>query len=361
MKAGIAVLGMVAVLAACGGGHSPEETHAGSFEPGSGVVVELEEIQVNVPVEGTVVARNRAEITTRMMARVSDLTADVGTRVRAGQVLIRLGTEDIEASRAKAEAAVLVATAAREEAQKHADRMDALLAQDVVPQVQRDQAHLQLTQAESQLAMATATLREVETAGSYASIRAPFSGEVVGRFIDEGDVAAPGMPLLVVEEVGPREGRLAVPVDAAGDLEVGSIVKVTTLGGRTADAPVRVVAAGADPMSKTVEVRVTLPADWPTGVSVTALVPGGTSRGVTVPPTAVIRRGQLTGVQVITSGGVALRWVRLGRAVSEDRVEVLSGLNPGDEIVIPSDQTVANQDGAGAGGHAGNARPEGTR
>jgi RND family efflux transporter MFP subunit len=298
----------------------------------------MEEIQLKVPVEGTVVARNRAEITTRMMARVSDLTTDIGTRVKAGQVLLRLGTEDIAANRAKAEAAVMVAQAARDEAEKHAHRMDALLAQDVVPQVQRDQAHLQLTQAESQVAMASATHREVETAGSYASIRAPFDGEVVSRYIDEGDVAAPGMPLLVVEEAGPREGRLAVPVGAAAGLEVGSTVKVTTLGGREADAPVRVVAAGADPRSKTVEVRVTLPSDWPTGVSVTALIPGGTIQAVTIPSSAVVRRGQLTGVRVVTSDGAALRWIRLGRAVGGDRVEVLSGLNPGDEIVVPEEQ-----------------------
>ena len=246
----------------------------------------------------------------------------------------------------------MVASAARDEAQKHADRMDALLAQDVVPQVQRDQAHLQLTQAESQLAVATATLREVETAGSYASIRAPFAGEVVSRFIDEGDVAAPGMPLLVVEEAGPREGRLAVPVNAAAGLEVGSTVRVTTLGGRVSDAPVRVVAAGADPMSKTVEVRVNLPADWPTGVSVTALIPGGTTRGITIPSDAVVRRGQLTGVRVVTADGAALRWIRLGRTVGDARIEVLSGLNPGDEILVPSGLSAAGIDGASAGEHS---------
>jgi RND family efflux transporter MFP subunit len=349
MRTGIALLGVAALSTACGGGHSPDETHAGPSEYGASVTVDMEEIQVKVPVEGTVVARNRAEITTRMMARVSDLTADVGTRVRTGQVLLRLGTEDIEANRAKAEAAVVVAQAAREEAEKHAHRMDALLAQDVVPQVQRDQAHLQLTQAESQLAMASATLREVETAGSYASIRAPFAGEVVARFIDKGDVAAPGMPLLVVEEAGPREGRLAVPVDAATGLEVGSNVKVTTLGGRETDAPVRVVAAGADPMSKTVEVRVTLPAEWPTGVSVTALVPGGITRAVTIPTNAVVRRGQLTGVRVVTADGAALRWIRLGRAVGGDRVEVLSGLNPGDEIVVPEEEVAAASEASGRG------------
>ena len=127
MKAGVVVLGMVAALTACGGSHSPEDSHAGTTDYGAGVPVQMEEIQMNVPVAGTVVARNRAEITTRMMARVTELTADIGSRVRAGQVLVRLGGDDIAANRAKAEAAVTVAGVARDEAKKHADRMDALL------------------------------------------------------------------------------------------------------------------------------------------------------------------------------------------------------------------------------------------
>ncbi|MBT8396034.1 MAG: efflux RND transporter periplasmic adaptor subunit, partial [Gemmatimonadetes bacterium] len=77
-----------------------------------------------------------------------------------------------------------------------------------------------------------------------------------------------------------------------------------------------------------------LPADWPTGVSLTALVPGGTTRAVTIPVDAVVHRGQLTGVRVVTADGVALRWIRLGRAVGEGRIEVLSGLEAGDEIAV---------------------------
>jgi RND family efflux transporter MFP subunit len=333
MKRGVFILGVTALLSGCGESHAPETSPPQTNV--SGVNVQAEEIAVRIPVEGTVVARNRAEITTRMMARVSALTADVGSRVRRGEVLIRLGTADIAANRAKAEAAVMMAEAARDEAARHADRMDTLLAQDVVPQVQRDQAHLMLTQAESQLAMAEASLTEVETAGSYASIRAPFDGEVVSRYTDEGDVAAPGMPLLVVEEAGPREAKLSVPAEAVAGLAVGDTVQVTALGGRNAFAPVRVVAQGADPMSKTVEVRAVLPEDWPTGVSVTALVPAGVTQAITIPTEAVVRRGQLTGVRVVTADGVALRWIRLGRTVADqDRVEVLSGLTAGDEIVL---------------------------
>jgi RND family efflux transporter MFP subunit len=332
MRSGLLILGAAALLSACGG-HDSSEALPDRADV-SGIPVRSEEVTRHVPVAGTVVARNRAEITTRMMARVTALTTDVGSRVRRGEVLLRLGTEDIAANRAKAEAAVTVARAARDEAARHAERMDTLLAQDVVPQVQRDQAHLMLTQAESQLAMAEASLKEVETAESYAAIQAPFDGEVVSRYIDEGDVAAPGMPLLVVEEAGAREARLAVPVEAASRLAPGDTVRVTALGGRSARAPVRVVARGADPMSKTVDVRVVLPEDWPTGVSVTALVPAGTAQAITIPTEAVVRRGQLTGVHVVAANGVALRWIRVGRTVGDgDRVEVLSGLNAGDQIV----------------------------
>ncbi len=336
MRSAIAMLGTAAALtalAACGESHAPEPP---PLAPAAGgVPVRMEEVRISLPVEGSVMARNRAEITTRMMARVTVVAADVGTRVRRGDVLLRLGTEDVDVHRAKAEAASTMTRAARDEAARHAARMDTLFAQDVVARVQRDQAHLMLTQAESQLAMASAAMTEVETAGSYASIRAPFDGEVVSRSIDVGDVAAPGMPLLVVEEAGPREGRLAVPAEAAARLGAGDTVRVSTLAGRVADAPVRAVASGADPYSRTVEVRVTLPADWPTGVSVTALVPAGTTRAITVPASAVVRRGQLTGVRVVTAEGVALRWVRLGRSVGDgSRVEVLSGLAEGDRIVL---------------------------
>ncbi len=327
------VLALAAGAVACGGGE-PHEEQEGHM-PDSAITVTAETLTATFPVAGTVVARRRADITTRMMARITDLPVEVGARVRRGQVLVRLGADDVAANRTKAEAAVRAASAARDEAARHAARMDTLLAQDVVAQVQRDGAHLQLTQAESQLAQATAALREVETAASYASIPAPFAGAVVARFHDEGDVAAPGMPILVVEDLGPRDAVLAVPADLAATIEPGMQLQVSGIGSDPVSAPVRAVAAGADPMSRTVEVRVEIPATWSTGTSVTALVPGGTFEGVAIPGHAVIRRGQLTGVRVVTPFGVAIRWVRLGRTVDADgRVHVLSGIAPGDRIVL---------------------------
>ncbi|MDH3289663.1 MAG: efflux RND transporter periplasmic adaptor subunit [Gemmatimonadota bacterium] len=327
------VVAFAAGAVACGGGEPAEEQV--TTVPEGTVIVVAESLTATLPVAGTVVARRRAEVTTRMMARITSLPVELGARVTQGQVLVRLGADDIASNRAKAEAGVRAADAARDEAARHAARMDTLLALDVVAHVQRDGAHVQLTQAESQLALAMATLREVETAASYASIPAPFSGAIVARFADEGDMAAPGVPILVVEDLGPRDGLLAVPADLAARIEPGMRIRISGIGADPVSAPVRAIAAGADPMTRTVEVRVELPAHWHTGISVTALVPAGTFEGVAIPSGAVIRRGQLTGVRVVTPHGVAIRWVRLGRTLADGgRIHVLSGIAPGDRIVL---------------------------
>jgi RND family efflux transporter MFP subunit len=319
-------------FSACGGDDHETPAPAGPAAANTWTVT-ADSVRTTVAVEGTVHARHRAEISTRLMARITDVPVELGTPVRAGQTLIRLGVEDIAANRAKAEAAVTVARAARDEAARHAARMDTLLAEDVVARAQRDQAHLGLTQAESQLAMAEATLHEVETAAGYARIAAPFDGVVVARTVDPGDLAAPGMPLLTVESRGSREVVLSVPPEAAAALTEGAALDVTSRDGRTVTGTIRAVAGGADPMTRTVEVHVAVPADWPTGMSVTAFVPAGQRMAVTIPAEAVVRRGQLTGVQVIQGDMRLLRWVRLGRTL-DGRVEVLSGLEAGERIAL---------------------------
>jgi RND family efflux transporter MFP subunit len=325
-------------LASCGSGEAALPARARVALPPT-TPVRAESLVTSVPIEGTVVARRRAEIATRLMARITSVTVDAGTPVRAGQVLVRLGAEDVAANRSRATAARDAAQAARDEAARNAARMDTLLSRDAVARVQRDQAQVALAQAEAQLAMAEATVQDVATTSGYATLTAPFAGVVASRSADPGDLAAPGVTLVVVEDDGPRDAVFAVPADLARSLQPGSSVLVVDPDGRRTAAPVRVIARTADPVTRTVELRVIVPRDWPSGIAVTALVPAGRHQGIAVPESAIVRRGQLTGVRVQMGDAVVLRWVRLGRAVASAggpdsaRVEVLSGLEPGDLIV----------------------------
>ena len=301
------------------------------------LTVRAETLPMLVPLAGSVVARRRAELATRLSARVSRVWVDAGTPVRAGQVLVELGTEDVAAARERAGAARAAAQAARDEAARQAARMDTLRAYDAVAQVQRDGAYLTLAQAEAQLAMADAAQRDAATAESYAALTAPFDGVVASRDIDPGDLALPGIPLVVVEDRGPRDGLFAVPADLALRLRPTDTLRVVDANGRSFLSPIRVVGRSADPATRTVEVRVIVPADWPTGVALTGFLPAGMHAGIAVPASAVVRRGQLTGVRVLSGDQVVVRWVRLGRPVADgqdtQRVEVLSGLEPGDRLV----------------------------
>ncbi|MGE0161239.1 MAG: efflux RND transporter periplasmic adaptor subunit [Gemmatimonadales bacterium] len=332
----------IALAAACADVEtSPVPAPSDATSSGETMVVELKRLDAVVPVDGTVTAREEAVLSTRVMAQITALEVEVGDHVRAGQVLVRLGTDDVSASRQRAEAALHVAQAARDEAARHAARMDTLLSQDAVAVVQRDQARLALVQAESQVTLAEAALREVDAASRYSLLAAPFDGGVVSRSARVGDLASPGVPLMALAADGPREVVLGVPVEAALHLEPGSEIVVRGAPGR-AIARVRAVAPGADHRSRTIEVRAELPSSWPTGVSVTALVPTGTRDGIAIPESAVVQRGQLTGVRVIGDDGASLRWIRLGRRIeSTDEeggatvdVEVLSGLNVGERIQL---------------------------
>ncbi len=328
------LLSLSLITWACGGQVETEPQHSAE-QPVVGQVIALEEITTAVPSPGTVRAHRRAEIATRLMARVSEIRVDVGSQVRTGQLLAVLGSEDLAASRALAEAAVTVAEAAREEAERQSVRMDTLLARDAVPMVQRDGAKLALVQAESNYAAARAALAQVESQASYSELAAPFPGRVVERFADPGDLANPGMPLLVVEDMS-REGVVHVPVEIATSLRTGTQVAVSAGSARMTTVPIARVASGADPATRTVAIHFDLPEDWPTGADITALIPRGTHFGIAIPSNSIVRRGQLTGVRISTSSGVQLRWIRLGRSFTGAdgivRFEVLSGLVAGERI-----------------------------
>jgi RND family efflux transporter MFP subunit len=208
--------------------------------------------------------------------------------------------------------------------------MERLFADSAVPVAQLEAARAGFLQAEGQANAASAEL-------AYASLVAPFAGLVTARYSDPGDLTSPGQPVLVIEEAGPREVVVGVPEGVATGLKAGQEVAVT-LGaeGRRVTARIVSLVPAADPVTRTLEVRLVSPAPMTTGL--TAIVEFPLARPkedrLSVPRSALVERGELTGVYLFSPDStVRLRWVRLGPATGET-VEVVSGLLPGDLVVV---------------------------
>ncbi|HKJ03382.1 MAG TPA: efflux RND transporter periplasmic adaptor subunit, partial [Longimicrobiales bacterium] len=176
-----------------------------------------------------VISERTAEIATRMSGTVERVLADVGSRVRAGDVLVSLDAADIGAR-------VAAARAQQELAERSFARVENLQRDGAASQQELDQARAGL---EAARAMAT----EAEAQQSYAAVRAPFDGVVTQRTVDPGDLALPGQPMLVMMAPGAVKVVAELPAHRAGSIFVGDEVRVGGAGKTHAARVTRVVPA----------------------------------------------------------------------------------------------------------------------
>lgn len=273
-------------------------------------------------VPARVVARETANLATRGSGTVESVLADVGSRVRRGQVLVRLEGSSVEAAVQRAEAQAFVARRTYER----------------LSNLERDGAatRQELDQAEAALRMAEAMLEEAIASRDYYVLRAPFDGTVTARFADAGDLAVPGRPVLVISSSGGVKVVADVPASMADAVTVGGALAVhSPETGDRVPVTVRQVASVIDPASQRFRVEATfdMSTDIPAVGSLVRLeVPGPAESNAWVPADAVVRRGQLAGVFVVADGELRLRWIRPGRSTAE-AVEALAGVTEGTLVV----------------------------
>ncbi len=328
------ILALAGLALACGREPAPERQPAPP--PPSGHVVVVRDTVLPTLLEAAGVAEpvRRATLSTKLMGSVTEVLVREGDRVRAGQVLARVDARDLAAKRAQAAAGLAEAEAVHGEALTQAQRFRALYADSAAPKAQLDAAETGLARAEAAVATARASLRELDAVDAYAQLRAPFAGTVTRRYVDPGAFAAPGSPVVDVED--PSRLRITVVVTPAGaaPLRPGAPL-LGTVERRAVVARVEGVAPAAGALYR-VNALVDNPrGELPSGGAATLHLPQGSRTAVLVPAAALVREGDLTGVRIRTPAGAELRWVRLG-TTTDDAVEVLSGLRSGDRVLVPA-------------------------
>lgn len=330
----VVALGALA-LAGCGGHQPPERPAAKPALAAEVVTVELEPWSDGLELTATVQPFMRATPGTVLMGRVEEVLHAEGDRLERGAVLARIESRDVSARVSQAEAAVAAARAMEQNARLMRERMERLHERQAASQKNLDDAVAGHEAALANLEAAEEGVKVARVYREYSEVRSPFAGRLVEKRVEVGDLAAPGMPLFVVEDVSQVKIEAQLPESVAGTLALGDPVRVEVQG-ESLEARVSEIVPAADPRSRTVTVRALLPNPRErlrSGMFARLRLPGETRSVARIGESAIVRRGPLTGVYVVDDGNVArLRWITLGRH-SDSRYEVLTGLDAGERIV----------------------------
>ena len=328
------LLGTV-LVGGCALGADTPAGHAADAAPRPDLVAVRDSVVPStIEASGVAAPLTQSTLSTRLMGAVTAVLVQEGDEVRAGQVLVRLDTRDLEARATQARAGLAAAEAQAEEAERYAVRIRALYADSAAPKALLDGAEAGLARAQAGVAAARGAGTELAAVTEYGALRAPFAGVVTRRWVDPGAFAAPGAPLITLEDAS----RLRITVTTT-PVVARQLRRGMTIEARIEDLPAAAVIEGVVPVQGgglyTVNALVRDgDGRFSSGGAATLLFPTGSRRGLFVPLAAIARQGDLAGVRVWSGDRAELRWVRLG-AERGDLVEVLTGLRGDETVVVP--------------------------
>ena len=285
------------------------------------LTVASQEVPSYYATSGTVTSDHRVSISSRLSGYIRDMNVREGDKVKANQVLLRIDPVDAKQALIQAEADLADAKADLECYQE-------LLKSGAVSSQQAAKIELRYTVAESQVKQAKNQL-------SYAEVRSPVAGVVVDKRLSQGDLAAPGAPILTLEDPTSLLVETYVSERFVSNIHEGDTVDIEIPSlNKVYQGVVRQVVQAADPVSHQFLVKTALPfaAEIHPGMYAQTGFRVGKRQAVIVPQTAINSRGGLNSVFVVNAEGVAqYRLVRLGLPQG-DQIEILAGLKDGDRI-----------------------------
>ena len=311
--------------------------HAGAFQPPpeavTSIVTQREQWPASMTAIGTIEAVHGVMVSADLPGTVARINFDSGKAVREGEILVELDTRQERAQLASLEAQ-------RDLAKVNFGRMQELVNAGVISRMDYDQATAQQKATEANVAEIRATI-------DRKTIRAPFSGILGIRKVNLGQYLPAGSPVVSNQSLNPIYVNVGVPQQAAAQVHVGRNLRVTTedVAGKVFAGSVTAIDSEVDPTTRNIQVQATLSnpeGKLRPGMFVQVEMPLGASRSVIALPASAINYAPYgDSVFVITDlrdptgktyRGVRQQFVKVEGARG-DQVAVISGLNPGEEVV----------------------------
>lgn len=317
-------------------------------------VVAQSRVAMTEIIPGSIVPDQQSKIASRLMGYIRNLNIQVGQSVKEGQLLFAIDPTDINSQIRQAQAAVAQARAALADAKADYERFSKLYKQQSVPQQQFDKMKLQYQVAQENLSAAEAGQEQAKGQMRYADVKAPFDGVVVQKLAVTGDLAAPGNPVLVLENRQLMSVQVEVSSDLYRLLKLGDNAVVTIEGrDNVITGVISNLVGAANPMTRTHTVKLSLSGS-PVGINSGAFARVAFNRGerttLMVPASSVVTRGGIVGLFVVGDDGMArFRMVRTGLSQG-DKIEIQAGLEAGEKVLVSSKKPVRNGDHIVSGG-----------
>ena len=334
LSVGLAICALAPALAQ-GGQDAGRPQEPAAFE------VKMRDVDEVYAADAVIEAVRQATVAAQLSGTVTQILVDAGDRVKKGQVLARIDTRETDAQVAAGRAGVAQADAQLVQARLNLDRTKSLLEKNFVSKAALDKAESDYDAAKAAADAARAGQSQADTARSFAELRSPLDGVVTRRLMEPGEVAAPGRGVIAVHDPSALRAVGNLPQYVMPKAVAATRARIELLQlNRTVDATRVTVLPASDARLLSTQIRADLPASESgavtPGSAAKILVPVGRARKLVVPASALIRRGELTAVNVLTADGKPqLRQVRIGPSVGDGSVEVLAGLSEG-ERVLPS-------------------------
>lgn len=375
----VAVLAIVVVAAAAGAffffspGNSGDAATDAKAAPKPALTVTAAQPQparlaIALAANGNIVAWQEAIIGSESNGlRLTDVRANVGDVVKAGQVLATFSTESVQADVAQARASLLEAQASASDAAANAERARTLQNSGALSTQQINQYLTTEKTARARAEAAQAVLDAQQLRGRQTQVLAPDSGVISARTATVGAVVSAGTELFRMVRKGRLEWRAEVTSAELGRITTGTTAVIRPASGGELRGRVRMIAPTVDPQTRSALVYVDLPAsagkDAPAkaGMFARGEFNLGTSEALTVPQRAIVVRDGFNFVfQLSPDNRVSQVKVQTGRLVG-DRVEVVSGLTADTRIVVDGAGFLNDGDlvriGAAAEAAAGASKP----
>jgi membrane fusion protein, multidrug efflux system len=288
---------------------------------------------------GTLRAKVETVISPLITATISSIAVWAGDEVKSGQVLVTLDSRELQARVDQAHQAAVGAGAGLTQLEKESNRVQQIFQADpgAVSKAERERVQAALSTARAEVERLKRHEDEARTSLSYSKLTSPIDGRIVERYADPGDTARQGVPVLRLYDPATLRLESNVRESVASGLQENQhlTVEIDAVKKRY-DGVVDEIVPSADPGSRTFIVKVSLSggAGLYPGMFGRLLIPIGYVERIYIPAAAVTHVGQLDFVIVKTEQGAVRRFVRLADRGPDDRLEVVSGLKPGEKVLV---------------------------